>query len=493
MSDKQFWRHGLPAFLSIFLVPAIFLLHNLNFFRELLFYDKVLALAFVYLAFPPLLYGIARKLLRLSKDLTALVVLLLSVLFFFFGALQDLLVAHAPTRFLSKTYILPLPILMACFYLVVKRPAVKKYHSTFSLVLLLFLLSECGVLLFNLPHFSRVPPSKDKVRLSASVQGRNAFHFNVYHLIFDGYTSSSALKHLFHYSNPIDSFLTKQGFYVTRRTKANYNFTPYSLAATLNLGYLSLEQQQLPRDFRNYLFGAKAYQQNKIFPFFRKLGYEVRSFSLLDNYSYLDQFGTFVPKSPFLSLRNQTLERIFLNPWLWHKLSSQKQQSLPPLIKENLQSFKQYQDQALAHVLRAPSFNKRRYSLTHFFLPHEPYVFTGTSIDSLRLDDLLDHEQGYIKQIEYANSVIVKVVAELKKENHNIIIIQGDHGFREYDFSRDPRHLQFEALNAIYFPDGNYRVLYDSISPVNTYRVILSQYFLQDLPLLKDEQIVPEE
>jgi hypothetical protein len=41
-------------------------------------------------------------------------------------------------------------------------------------------------------------------------------------------------------------------------------------------------------------------------------------------------------------------------------------------------------------------------------------------------------------------------------------------------------------LNAIYLPDGDARVLYPSISPVNTFRVVFNQYFGTDLELLPD-------
>jgi hypothetical protein len=41
-------------------------------------------------------------------------------------------------------------------------------------------------------------------------------------------------------------------------------------------------------------------------------------------------------------------------------------------------------------------------------------------------------------------------------------------------------------LNAYYFPEQKYNQLYPGISPVNTFRVIFSEIFGQDLPLLPD-------
>jgi hypothetical protein len=41
-------------------------------------------------------------------------------------------------------------------------------------------------------------------------------------------------------------------------------------------------------------------------------------------------------------------------------------------------------------------------------------------------------------------------------------------------------------LNAIYMPRKNYDILYDSITPVNTFRVIFNSYFSQNYELLDD-------
>ncbi|MDQ3277751.1 MAG: hypothetical protein M3Q06_05465, partial [Bacteroidota bacterium] len=54
-----------------------------------------------------------------------------------------------------------------------------------------------------------------------------------------------------------------------------------------------------------------------------------------------------------------------------------------------------------------------------------------------------------------------------------------------FDASVPPNKV-FRNLNAYYFSDKDYGMLYDSISPVNTFRVVLNKYFSQSFPLLKD-------
>jgi hypothetical protein len=68
-----------------------------------------------------------------------------------------------------------------------------------------------------------------------------------------------------------------------------------------------------------------------------------------------------------------------------------------------------------------------------------------------------------------------------------VIILEGDHGYRFYE--KKDRLKEFRNLNAYYFSDRDYRSLSDSISPVNTFRVVLNKYFCNSLPLLKDSSI----
>ncbi|MCP6717895.1 hypothetical protein NL524_31930, partial [Klebsiella pneumoniae] len=70
--------------------------------------------------------------------------------------------------------------------------------------------------------------------------------------------------------------------------------------------------------------------------------------------------------------------------------------------------------------------------------------------------------------------------------------VQGDHGpgppprrvGREMVVSPERRRI----LNAYLFPDRRYERLYDKITPVNTFRIILSQYCGFDIPLQADRR-----
>jgi hypothetical protein len=47
----------------------------------------------------------------------------------------------------------------------------------------------------------------------------------------------------------------------------------------------------------------------------------------------------------------------------------------------------------------------------------------------------------------------------------------------------------FQNQNAVYFPDRDYHLFYDSITNVNMFRMTFDKLFKQNIPLLKDTSI----
>jgi phosphoglycerol transferase MdoB-like AlkP superfamily enzyme len=102
-----------------------------------------------------------------------------------------------------------------------------------------------------------------------------------------------------------------------------------------------------------------------------------------------------------------------------------------------------------------------------------------------------DSYKTYIAQVNYANTVMKELVEHIKKHNkpNTIIIIEGDHGFRHFTDSLNNPYC-VPNFTAIYFPDKNYSKLYDTMTPVNIFRILFDQYFHQDFPLLKDQSTI---
>jgi len=78
----------------------------------------------------------------------------------------------------------------------------------------------------------------------------------------------------------------------------------------------------------------------------------------------------------------------------------------------------------------------------------------------------------------------------LRNNNSAVIILQSDHGpGSELDWeSKVNTNLaeRFSILNAYYFQDGDYSSLDKSITPVNSFRILLDKYFETEYYKVKD-------
>jgi hypothetical protein len=318
---------------------------------------------------------------------------------------------------------------------------------------------------------------------------------DIYHFIFDSYTNSETLNKYWNYSNPVDSFLTKQGFRVIPGSVSNYDFTPFSVGSVFNLQYLSNSERYLGRNGKNFYIGRMAFQENELFHLLKANKYTLNNFSLLDTIEYLQKLETLGPKKPVTWLRNQTLERLHLNPWIKYKvLRKLYKTNLPPDIIKSYEAYRNYHQKAINYFKRSVANSRNHdtpnFYFIHFFVPHEPYIFNEKGVADYRTLKRNDM-QGYLRQIKYSNTLIELIVSTLAKDpKEKIIIIQGDHGYRKTEYGMT-RTDQFASYNAIYFHDSNYKNLYKGMSLVNTYRVVLNNYFNYDLPLLKDSIFLP--
>ena len=64
-----------------------------------------------------------------------------------------------------------------------------------------------------------------------------------------------------------------------------------------------------------------------------------------------------------------------------------------------------------------------------------------------------------------------------------VIVIMGDHGPKGEQVRKEQR---MSILNAYFVNEEAKALLYDSITPVNSFRVIFNKYFGTDFPLLDD-------
>jgi hypothetical protein len=128
-------------------------------------------------------------------------------------------------------------------------------------------------------------------------------------------------------------------------------------------------------------------------------------------------------------------------------------------------------------VLKLPS---PKFVFIHIIAPHPPFGLdaNGNNINP----DSIDPMTGYENQAKFISKAIVPQLQKLINGSANppVIILQGDHG----RIGSPPKEIM-TILNAYYLP-GHADQLYPSITPVNSFRVVLNSYFGTNFPLLKD-------
>lgn len=320
---------------------------------------------------------------------------------------------------------------------------------------------------------------------------------DIFYIILDGYGRSDQLHEKIGFDNSqFIAGLKLKGFYVADQAHSNYCQTELSLASSLNYDFIPNLLKDVPRDYgfrsplddlisKNRLstrLGEAGYQTITIttgFPAIRFKGTNLgqdnpRGFNILES-ALLDM-------TPFAAERNYNESMFFVR------------QKLINGAFETLQNLG-------GHAIRP------RFIFAHILAPHPPFVF-GPNGESRRPkgsftfydgSDYLssggtkeDYRSGYSAQAQYLSSIALKTLEHILSipGRKPIIIIQGDHGSKLGLSQNSLKETDLDEcmsnLNAYYFPPDLKHKLYPSITPVNSFRIILSGLLGDDLPLRPD-------
>ena len=251
-------------------------------------------------------------------------------------------------------------------------------------------------------------------------------------------------------------------------------------------------------DPKVYFWGSSSFLNNSLFQILKKEGYQTNSYQQISfankewpgktYFDYLKAYHFY-----FKTLPGRIYRDIF---WNYLKIDAdfiRKKQI--NIITNRIHEKKEYFDTTKAMVKQTCSLNgKPKFVYGHFMIPHEPFVFdsTGNLIsaeEALKLN-AKRNDDAYYEQLVYAGKTIQELVTYIQQHNkkNTVIIVEGDHGYRTEE--GNTAGYTFQNFNSFYFPDQNYSLLYDSITPVNSFRIVLNKYFNANLPLLKDSSIL---
>jgi hypothetical protein len=319
---------------------------------------------------------------------------------------------------------------------------------------------------------------------------------DIFFIVFDAYTSSSCLKNDFNYSNPLDSMLTKKGFFISQTSQSNYPLTPFSIASTFNMNYLEPNMEKKEASAKLMLQGAYSVYHSQLPSFFDKQAYKIDNLSTFDIKNHPAIVKAYFDDPREKLIDGQTMWGRFNSYLRWNFIQkdSSKGKIAASLYKRREDFIRNYIRRNLEGL---DSVSRLQDSVPHFaychvMLPHEPYLFRadGSFQPKSLFYDNTNAKEKFLEQTIYTNSIIKTLLDRLIRDRKRpyVIIIEGDHGFRDFE-NRTDKNKVFQNLNAYYFSDHNYESLYNGISPVNSFRVVLNKYFNQRLPLLRDSSI----
>jgi len=303
---------------------------------------------------------------------------------------------------------------------------------------------------------------------------------DIYFIILDAYAREDILKELYNFDNrDFIQFLENSGFYIGHKSRANYPVTVPSLASILNMEYIETRKKNMEINKNEQLSLYSRVEDNKVVKFLKSQGYKYIHFTsdvkstaknknsdvTMTSFSWVSPFTVAFAGNTFL----KTLNLSVLDP-----------------IKIRQDTIL-YEFDQLAEI---PKDKSPTFTFAHIMMPHGPIVFDEKGNTPENTEDTL---KGYLKFLQFANKKTKQTIKSIisGSESPPVIILQSDHGteFQGQCLQPDLNLIKerMAILNAYFVPDEVRKHLYESISPVNSFRVLFNHYFGAELDLFEDK------
>jgi len=434
------------------------------------------------------------------------------VFFFSYGRLYDGL--NYLGVFVPKhAYLLPAMLFIwgYCVYFISRTKRdfriTTRLFNIVAVVLIAINLFNIGSYQVKLARLSDVTPVETPEHTAAASPAELNTLPDIYFIILDEYAHPDTMEEWYDYDNSefINS-LEDKGFFIAYQSKTRTPFTAQIIAQVLNMEYLTtgwywdaetgrfIERETNAIYRTNYIYNDVTFRKigySRAAEFVKAQGYQYIAFGndmWLHGWNYYmkdsaDLYFNYYTSdgTPWVSKFQEILWcTTMLKPFYYHLVGGQYGMALQRMTAHTLE-----------HLNALPEMEGPKFVFAHFSCPHVAYIFgpSGEYIDSANWYNYKD-KQFYLGQYIFISTQIEEVVDALldKSEIPPIIILQSDHGQR-------PNHPGIEIggdewekiLNSMYLPGMDYEQLSESISPVNTFRLIFNHYFDADYPLLEDD------
>ena len=442
-----------------------------------------------------------------NKNKAAITVSLFLILFFSFGHILSMVpTINIGTLIIYNYYILSfilatLLIFTALLILTTKKSlnTINFYLNTVAIILIIFPLINIGLYEYktkNIDINSLNITDRMANGVSESKKGKTDLP-DIYYIILDGYARADILKEIYDYDNSdFINYLTNQGFYIANQSHANYPQTYLSIASSLNFEYINYLSQIMGENSTDRKPLKKMIKNNKVYQYLKNQGYLFAAFPSTWS-GYYNNLNTDIYLHNAMDLNefdNILINTTPLSIWLGKKIR------LEWLRNKLLYTFDHLPDIA---EIDSPTF-----TYVHILAPHPPFLFDekGDPINPKgevrgldgdhyfkKHPDKEEYRKKYKNQLIFINKKITKMVEEIlnKSKQPPIIILQADHGpGSETQWEKAEKTNMKERLsilNAYFLGDEGKKLLYETITPVNSFRVIFNYIFNTKFELLEDK------
>lgn len=337
---------------------------------------------------------------------------------------------------------------------------------------------------------------------------------DIYYFVFDRYAHQTVTQEYFNYDNSkFFDDLREKKFFVATQSAANYPATFISLSSSLNMSHLTFMSELVGKDYSDQSIAYKELiQNNQVTKFLKDRGYAYyhfgssweptksnqlanKSFNMFENFN---EFEAFLYENTLL---NAVLGKVSKSNQLFTGVK------LLEIHAKNL-------DYKTQKILATTQETGPKFIFAHYLLPHPPYLF-DENCTALDLEQVRKREEkeAYISQLQCANKIISQLHETITKNTKRpvVIIFQSDEGpfvpseyFDDYKYkeseNNDAYKIHARILNTIYATEKQGESVNQvdltsigftqSITPVNTFRLIFNHYFGTDHDLLENRSYI---
>jgi hypothetical protein len=351
----------------------------------------------------------------------------------------------------------------------------------------LVLYTAGSIVYWSLPVSSTSAPVDDHAPLRKLVVPEGQTPPDIYYIIVDSYGRSDLLQREFKYDN--SAFLQRLqqlGFYVADCAQSNYNRTDVSMASSLNLDYLqNLDDDYHPGNTaRRTLWDSISH--STVRADLETAGYRTVAFASGFSWSEIKDADVYLAP-PLLWSQMTGFETLLIRTTPTRHFEDLGWINLDQIDGQRYRERTRFILNSMDDLARMPG---PKFVFIHIIPPHPPFIYgpDGRPTDpALFLNEdnrytYTAYTKGYRNQVEYITGQVQIALQTLlaKSSTPPVIILQGDHAPWMQTSSG-----QFEILNAYYLPDKT-DLLYSTISPVNSFRLVFNAYLDTNYDLLPD-------